>query len=97
METLTTERTKKLVGFERNLVNRGFAVAPNGASYRLGTNHDGHQISVRRVSRDGKLDNIVGFSGAVFQSFAQAFNWAMADARHAPPFHTELSKRTLIA
>ena len=83
--------------FERGIVNRGFAVGPNGASYRLGADHDSRYISVRRVSPEGELDNVVGFNGQVFQSLAHACNWAVADARHAEPFHTELSRRAVIA
>ncbi len=90
--------------FERGLVNRGFAVGPNGASYRLSAdwndrNQPGtrYHISVRRVSEDGDLSNIVGFDGQAFQSMDHARRWAIADGRHAPPFHTELSKRAVIA
>ncbi len=90
--------------FERGLINRGFAVGPNGASYRLSADYDQralpgttYAISVRRVSQDGELDNIVGFNGQVFQSMDHARRWAMADGRHAEPFHTELSKRAVLA
>ena len=90
--------------FERGLVNRGFAVGPNGASYRLGAdwndrNEPGsrYHISVRRVSEDGELDNVVGFDGQPFQSIDHARRWAIADARCAGPCHTELSKRAVIA
>ena len=89
--------------FERGLVNRGFGVGPNGSSYRLSADWDGrnqpgtrYHISVRRVSEDGDLSNIVGFDGQAFQSMDHARRWAMADGRHAPPFHTELSKRVVI-
>ena len=68
--------------FTRLLQTRGFAVGPNGASYKVVTLGPQDQPAIVRTSKTGERETIIDWSGETFNSFYHARNWARMNAQH---------------
>ena len=87
--------------FRTALENTNEGTAPNGAvyvifCYQLYGAVNWRCQRTRRQDPSIGAEIIAGFNSEKFRDRDEVIRWAVADGRHAPPFFTPLSERTLI-